>query len=151
MRITNVTDLLQHKTVASLRQDNIIIFAVKKQPNGNITLKGISSNSPYPSLRLHLGYDIELNVQEMTEHLNFDYGSVPGKGYFTTPDDIRRIIKDHEAKELQKLLTKHGQSKDALLKFLLTYAQNNARNPEDHDNIMIKFTELMAGKYTPQQ
>lgn len=148
MKITNVTDLLQHKTVASLRQDNIITFAVNKQPNGNITLKGISSDSPYPSLRLHLGYDIELTVQEMTEHLNFDHGTVPGKGYFTTPDDIRRIIKDHEAKELQKLLTNHGQSKDALLHFLLDHAKNNARNPEDPDPVMFQFAELMTKKYS---
>lgn len=148
MKITTVTELLQHKTVASLRGEDIITFAVHNQPNGNIKLSGISSDSPYPSMRLHLGYDIELTVNEMNDHLNTNYGGVPGKGYFTTPDEIRTIIKEYEAKELQELVNAHGQSKDALLHFLLDHAKNNARNPDDFDPVMIEFADLMSEKYS---
>lgn len=148
MKITTVTELLQHDTVVSLRDDTIITFAVRKQPNGNIKLTGISSDSPYPSMQLHLGYNVELAATQMNEHLNANYGGVPGKGYFTTPDEIRTAIAEWEAKELQELVDTHGQSKDALLHFLLNHTKNNAQDAEDHDPVMFQFAELMTKKFS---
>lgn len=151
MKITTVTELLQHKTVASLRGEDIITFAVHNQPNGNIKLSGISSDSPYPSMRVHVGYNLELTVNQMNEHLNANYGCVPGKGYFTTPEEIREAIAKYEAKELQELVNTHGQSKDTLLHFLLDHAKRNAQDAEDPDPVMFKFTELMTEKYSARQ
>lgn len=143
MRIKTVEELLQHETVASLRDGYIVTFQVNRTYDGRIELVGIRSSSPAPNG--HRGYDRKFTPEEMQKYASTDL--YEASGLFSTEHELQTLIKSNADKEFQALVDLHGQSKADFVCFLIDYAKSNAQSSEHFDQTTLDFVNVMAQKY----
>ena len=147
MKIQTVEQLEQHKTVAAMREDVLIIFQVTTDKKLDlIKLKALMA--PSACLSLYNGYSIVLTYKQMQNYLD-RCNSQPTalQNYYSSADELVQARNKEDEEFTQKLVANHGQTKDDFIRFLMKEVKDRLDATHEWSRPTINFMDQMRQKY----